>query len=99
MSADGDNVLLVLNVSEEQRFGLLLYWNQVQGPLKPWWHRNLTGPQTITLNHTDLVPCLCIQVWPLEPDPVRTSICPFKEGEQMAGEQLGIMWVGSGHCV
>ncbi|XP_033623960.1 interleukin-17 receptor C [Fukomys damarensis] len=79
VSADGDNVLLVLNVSEEQRFGLLLYWSQVQGPLKPWWHRNLTGPQTITLNHTDLVPCLCIQVWPLEPDPVRTSICPFKE--------------------
>ncbi|KAM6161719.1 interleukin-17 receptor C isoform 1-T1 [Erethizon dorsatum] len=79
MSADGDNVRLMLNVSEDQRFGLLLYWSQVQGPLKPWWHRNLTGPQTITLNLTDLVPCLCIQVWPLEPDPVRTSICPFKE--------------------
>ncbi|KAM6161720.1 interleukin-17 receptor C isoform 2-T2 [Erethizon dorsatum] len=76
---DGDNVRLMLNVSEDQRFGLLLYWSQVQGPLKPWWHRNLTGPQTITLNLTDLVPCLCIQVWPLEPDPVRTSICPFKE--------------------
>nr|XP_023418333.1 interleukin-17 receptor C isoform X3 [Cavia porcellus] len=79
VAADGDNVQLVLNVSRVQRFGLLLYWSQVQGPLKPWWHRNLTGPQTITLNHTDLVPCLCIQVWPLQPDPVRTSICPFKE--------------------
>ncbi|XP_005413098.1 PREDICTED: interleukin-17 receptor C isoform X2 [Chinchilla lanigera] len=79
VTADGDNVRLVLNVSEEQHFGLLLYWNQVQGPLKRWLHRNLTGPQTIILNHTDLVPCLCIQVWPLEPDPVRTSICPFKE--------------------
>ncbi|XP_057560882.1 interleukin-17 receptor C isoform X7 [Hippopotamus amphibius kiboko] len=79
VSADGDDVRLVLDVSEEQRFGLSLYWNQVQGPAKPWWHRNLTGPQTITLNHTDLVPCLCIQVWPLEPDSVRTSICPFRE--------------------
>lgn len=131
MSADGDNVRLVLDVSEEQDFGLLLYWDQVQGPLKTWKHKNLvrlllqvhvhpvlmpvlrmpqtvkedtpkaeglggerggglsawfpqlwaspiplpyllltsfrllipqTGPQTITLNHTDLVPCLCIQV-------------------------------------
>ncbi|XP_076972708.1 interleukin-17 receptor C isoform X2 [Tamandua tetradactyla] len=79
VSADGDDVHLVLDVSEEQRFGLSLYWNQVPGPQKPWWHRNLTGPQTITLNHTDLVPCLCIQVWPLEPDSVRTSICPFME--------------------
>ncbi|XP_072578276.1 interleukin-17 receptor C isoform X4 [Vulpes vulpes] len=79
VSADGDDVYLVLDVSEEQRFGLSLYWNQIQGPTKPWWHRNLTGPQTITLNHTDLFPCLCIQVWPLEPDSVRTSICPFRE--------------------
>uniref|UniRef100_A0A2K6DUT8 Interleukin-17 receptor C n=1 Tax=Macaca nemestrina TaxID=9545 RepID=A0A2K6DUT8_MACNE len=70
---------LVLNVSEEQHFGLSLYWNQVQGPPKPRWHKNLTGPQIITLNHTDLVPCLCIQVWPLEPDSVRTNICPFRE--------------------
>uniref|UniRef100_A0A8C8TJ75 Interleukin-17 receptor C n=1 Tax=Peromyscus maniculatus bairdii TaxID=230844 RepID=A0A8C8TJ75_PERMB len=76
---DGDNVRLVLDVSEEQDFGLLLYWDQVQGPLKTWKHKNLTGPQTITLNHTDLVPCLCIQVWPLEPDSVRTSFCPFRE--------------------
>ncbi|XP_016862836.1 interleukin-17 receptor C isoform X30 [Homo sapiens] len=79
VSADGDNVHLVLNVSEEQHFGLSLYWNQVQGPPKPRWHKNLTGPQIITLNHTDLVPCLCIQVWPLEPDSVRTNICPFRE--------------------
>ncbi|XP_035935737.1 interleukin-17 receptor C isoform X13 [Halichoerus grypus] len=79
VSADGDDVHLVLDVSEEQHFGLSLYWNQVQGPTKPWWHSNLTGPQNITLNHTDLFPCLCIQVWPLEPDSVRTSLCPFRE--------------------
>ncbi|XP_071068322.1 interleukin-17 receptor C isoform X1 [Dasypus novemcinctus] len=79
VSADGDDVQLVVDVSEEQRFGLSLYWNQASGPPKHWWQRNLTGPQTITLNHTDLVPCLCIQVWPLEPDSVRTSVCPFRE--------------------
>ncbi|XP_069875186.1 interleukin-17 receptor C-like isoform X7 [Dipodomys merriami] len=79
VSADGDDVRLVLDVSEEQRFGLLLYWSQVQGTSKPWRHRNLTGPQNITLSHTDLVPCLCIQVWPLEPDSVRTGFCPFRQ--------------------
>ncbi|KAM4821051.1 interleukin-17 receptor C isoform 1-T1 [Thomomys bottae] len=79
VSADGDDVRLVLDVSEEQRFSLLLYWNQAQGASKPRWHSNLTGPQNITLSHTDLVPCLCIQVWPLEPDSVRTSFCPFRK--------------------
>ncbi|XP_073900487.1 interleukin-17 receptor C isoform X6 [Castor canadensis] len=44
VSADGDDVCLVLDVSEEQHFGLLLYWNQVQGPIKPRWHRNLVWP-------------------------------------------------------
>ncbi|XP_052030509.1 interleukin-17 receptor C isoform X2 [Apodemus sylvaticus] len=79
VSADGDNVLLILDVSEEQEFGFLLYLDRVQGPLKSLWYKNLTGPQNITLNHTDLVPCLCIQVWPLEPDSVRTSFCPFRK--------------------
>ncbi|XP_066207771.1 interleukin-17 receptor C isoform X3 [Saccopteryx leptura] len=78
VSTDGEDVHLLLDVSEEQHFGISLYWNQTQGSKTHRWHRNLTGPQTITLNHTDLVSCLCIQVWPLEPDSVRTSICPFK---------------------
>ncbi|XP_053454738.1 interleukin-17 receptor C isoform X16 [Nycticebus coucang] len=79
VSTDGDDVRLVLDVPQEQRFGLSLYWKRAQGSSKPWWNRNLTGPQIITLNHTDLVPCLCIQVWPLEPDSIRTNICPFVE--------------------
>ncbi|XP_034367781.1 interleukin-17 receptor C isoform X3 [Arvicanthis niloticus] len=79
VSADGDNVLLILDVSEEQDFGLLVYLDRVQG-LKHLWYKNLTGPQNITLNHTDLVPCLCIQVWALEPDDAeRTSFCPFRK--------------------
>uniref|UniRef100_G3TNW8 Interleukin-17 receptor C n=1 Tax=Loxodonta africana TaxID=9785 RepID=G3TNW8_LOXAF len=76
---DGDNLRLVLDVSEGQRFGLSLYWDQVQGPPKPRWQRNMTGPQNFTLNHTELVPCLCIQMWPLEPDSIRTNLCPFRE--------------------
>ncbi|XP_060036718.1 interleukin-17 receptor C isoform X3 [Erinaceus europaeus] len=112
VATDGEDVLLHVDISEGQRVGLSLYWNQSQGPTRPWWHQNLTGPQTISLNHTDLVPCLCVQtpghprrgcsrqganratgaslarvtlgpvsfqVWPLEPDSVRTSLCPFRE--------------------
>lgn len=79
VSTDGDNVLLILDVSKEQKFGFLLYWDQAQGPLKSLLYKNLTGPQNITLNHTDLVPCLCIQLWAQEPDSVRTSFCPFKK--------------------
>lgn len=79
VSTDGDNILLILDVSKEQKFGFLLYWDQAQGPLKSLLYKNLTGPQNITLNHTDLVPCLCIQLWAQEPDSVRTSFCPFKK--------------------
>ncbi|XP_058534863.1 interleukin-17 receptor C isoform X6 [Ochotona princeps] len=79
VSTESDHVRLLVEVSEEQRFGLSLYWSQVHGSPRPWWHRNLTGPQTVILNHTDLLPCLCVQVWPLEPDSVRTSTCPFRE--------------------
>ncbi|XP_040851104.1 interleukin-17 receptor C isoform X3 [Ochotona curzoniae] len=79
VSTESDHVRLLVEVSEEQRFGLSLYWSQVHGPPRSWWHRNLTGPQTVILNHTDLLPCLCVQVWPLEPDSVRTSTCPFRE--------------------
>ncbi|KAM8758954.1 interleukin-17 receptor C isoform 3-T3 [Rhynchonycteris naso] len=91
VSTDGEDVHLVLDVSEEQHFGISLYWNQ--GSKTPRWHRNLTGPQTITLNHTDLVPCLCIQVWPLEPDSVRTSICPFKNDTRASRNLWRAVWL------
>lgn len=79
VSTDGDNVLLTLDVSEEQDFSFLLYLRPVPDALKSLWYKNLTGPQNITLNHTDLVPCLCIQVWSLEPDSERVEFCPFRE--------------------
>lgn len=44
VSAEGDTVHLVLDISEEQHFGLSLYWNQDESPTKPWWHRNLVRP-------------------------------------------------------
>uniref|UniRef100_A0A6I8NEH9 Interleukin-17 receptor C n=1 Tax=Ornithorhynchus anatinus TaxID=9258 RepID=A0A6I8NEH9_ORNAN len=79
VSAEGDAAQLVLDVSAGQHYSLLLYWNQTQGSQKSRVHQDLTGPQTITLNNTDLVPCLCIQMWPQLQDSIRTSLCPFQE--------------------
>ncbi|XP_006872271.1 PREDICTED: interleukin-17 receptor C [Chrysochloris asiatica] len=78
LSADGEDVRLVLDVSEEQRFSVLLYREQDKGSTTSKWQENITGLQNFTLNNTVLVPCLCIQVWPLEPDSVRTEFCPFR---------------------
>ncbi|XP_068940605.1 interleukin-17 receptor C [Petaurus breviceps papuanus] len=75
LSAEGDSIQLVLDVSTEQNYILLLYWNQTRN-LSTRFHEVLTGPQNITLNQTDLVPCFCIQVG-TDPDilgPLRNDI-------------------------
>lgn len=82
VSVDRDEKQLLLDVSEEQRFGLSLYLNKTQGPLKRLWSRNLTGPQTIPLSHQELFPCLCVQVWQLELDAIRTNSYPFHDDPQ-----------------
>ncbi|XP_049622314.1 interleukin-17 receptor C-like [Suncus etruscus] len=82
VSVDGDEKQLLLDVPAEQRFGLSLYLNKTQGPPKRLWSRNLTGPQTILLSQQELFPCLCVQVWPLELDAIRTNSCPFQNDPQ-----------------
>ncbi|XP_007500267.2 interleukin-17 receptor C isoform X3 [Monodelphis domestica] len=78
ISAEGDAVQLVMDVSAEQNYVLFLYWNQTQG-LSTRFHEVLTGPHNITVNNTDLVPCLCIQMWPNVLDAIRNSHCPFQK--------------------
>ncbi|XP_020836658.1 interleukin-17 receptor C isoform X2 [Phascolarctos cinereus] len=78
ISAEGDAIQLVLDVSTKQNYVLYLYWNQTRN-FSTRFHEVLTGPQNITLNQTDLVPCLCIQMWPNVQDAIRNSHCPFWE--------------------
>ncbi|XP_043833790.1 interleukin-17 receptor C isoform X3 [Dromiciops gliroides] len=78
ISAEGDAIQLVLDVSAEQNYVLFLYWNQTRN-FSTRFHEVLTGPQNITLNQTDFVPCLCIQMWPNVQDAIRNSHCPFWE--------------------
>lgn len=50
------------------------------------WHILLEGSWVEWTNRT----LFLFQVWPLEPDSVRTSLCPFKEGEKTrAGARVG----------
>ncbi|XP_051837900.1 interleukin-17 receptor C isoform X4 [Antechinus flavipes] len=79
ISNEGDDIQLVMDISTEQNYFLSLYWNQ-SGNRKTRFLQVLTGPQNITLNQTDLVPCLCIEMWiKEEEDAIRNYLCPFKE--------------------
>ncbi|XP_074140098.1 interleukin-17 receptor C isoform X2 [Sminthopsis crassicaudata] len=79
ISNEGDDIQLVIDISTEQNYFLSLYWNQ-SGGRKTKFLEVLTGPQNITLNQTDLVPCLCIEMWiKEEEDAIRNYLCPFKE--------------------
>ncbi|KAM9102823.1 interleukin-17 receptor C isoform X1 [Sarcophilus harrisii] len=79
ISSEGDDIQLVMDISTEQNYFLSLYWNQ-SGNRKTKFLEVLTGPQNITLNQTDLVPCLCIEMWiKEEEDAIRNYLCPFKE--------------------
>ena len=85
MSADGEDVRLVLDVSEEQRFGLSLYWNQVQGPIKPWWHSNLVRPPPPQVHsHHRLMPMLKLQV-PYHRGPLKRTQPPTVKARIIGG--------------
>lgn len=58
VSTDGDNILLILDVSKEQTFGFLLYWDQAQGPLKSLLYKNLVRLLLQVHVHPVLMPIL-----------------------------------------
>lgn len=85
VSADGEDVRLVLDVSEEQHFGLSLYWNQAQGPIKPWWHSNLVRPPPPQVHsHRRLTPMLKVQV-PYHRGPLKRTQPPTVKARIISG--------------
>ncbi|XP_061478079.1 interleukin-17 receptor C [Rhineura floridana] len=75
-------VLHVLNIPEGQYFNLWLYLNQTSGfkDLGEGTTKLLTGPENVSLPISQVVPCLCLQVWPNienQEDTPRTYLCPF----------------------
>ncbi|XP_043375178.1 interleukin-17 receptor C isoform X2 [Dermochelys coriacea] len=69
-------VVQLQDVNAGQNFTMWFYWNQTSG-LKGL--RTERGPQNYSLPSAQLLPCLCLQVWPDIPDPPRTSRCPFTQ--------------------
>ncbi|XP_037761154.1 interleukin-17 receptor C isoform X3 [Chelonia mydas] len=77
-------VVQLQDVPAGQNFTMWFYWNQTSG-LKGL--RTEKGPQNYSLPSAQLLPCLCLQVWPDIPDPPRTSRCPFTQ-DPMAWTRL-----------
>nr|XP_034983991.1 putative interleukin-17 receptor E-like [Zootoca vivipara] len=49
------------------------------GPVTLVQGKDLVKP--VSLQYTQLLPCLCIEVWPAISDAQRTQLCPFKNGK------------------
>ncbi|XP_067396451.1 interleukin-17 receptor C [Emydura macquarii macquarii] len=71
-------VVQVQDVPVGQNFTLWFYLNQTVG-LRELSRKRVRGPQNYSLPSAQLLPCLCLQVWPEILDPPRTSLCPFSQ--------------------
>ncbi|XP_030425603.1 interleukin-17 receptor C isoform X1 [Gopherus evgoodei] len=69
-------VVQLQDVPVEQNFIVWFYWNQT---LELKGLRTERGTQNFSLPSAQLLPCLCLQVWPDIPDPPRISRCPFTQ--------------------
>ncbi|XP_065264426.1 interleukin-17 receptor C [Emys orbicularis] len=67
-------VVQLQDVPAGQKFIVWFYWNQTR---RDKGLRIERGLQNYSLPSAQLLPCLCLQVWPDIPDPPRTSRCPF----------------------
>ncbi|KAM6059303.1 interleukin-17 receptor C isoform 2-T2 [Theristicus caerulescens] len=67
-------------------YTLRLYRNQSHGR---WSGRtvNMSGPMNYSLPADEVLPCLCLQVWPETQDPPRATLCPFSRDAE-AWERL-----------
>ncbi|XP_075773477.1 interleukin-17 receptor C-like [Pelodiscus sinensis] len=69
-------VVQLQEVPVAQNFTVWFYWNQTHGSKGL---RKEQGTQNYSLPSAQLLPCLCLQVWPDIPDPPRTTVCPFTQ--------------------
>ncbi|XP_065408890.1 interleukin-17 receptor C isoform X1 [Chrysemys picta bellii] len=67
-------VVQLQDVPAGQNFFVWFYWNQTH---QEEGLRIERGLQNYSLPSAQLLPCLCLQVWPDILDPLRTSLCPF----------------------
>ncbi|XP_062441886.1 interleukin-17 receptor C, partial [Rhea pennata] len=72
-------------------YTLRLYHNRSRGAGGPGRTVTARGPLNYSLPADEVLPCLCLQVWPEAQDPPRATSCPFSHDAE-AWERL---WAGT----
>ncbi|KAM9655002.1 interleukin-17 receptor C [Morphnus guianensis] len=68
-------------------YTLRLYHNQSHGTGGPGRAVTASSPMNYSLPADEVLPCLCLQVWPETQDPLRATLCPFSHDAE-AWERL-----------
>ncbi|KAL9838416.1 interleukin-17 receptor C isoform 2-T2 [Geothlypis trichas] len=68
-------------------YTLRLYHNHSHGTSGPGRVVTMSSPMNYVLSADEVLPCLCLQVWPETQDPLRATLCPFSHDAE-AWERL-----------
>ncbi|XP_040268040.1 putative interleukin-17 receptor E-like isoform X1 [Bufo bufo] len=54
--------------------------------------------KSVTLAYSEILPCLCIEGWPIFPDARRTRLCPFEDGPRNLNDPVNFILPESHLC-
>uniref|UniRef100_A0A8C3QEL4 Interleukin 17 receptor C n=1 Tax=Cyanoderma ruficeps TaxID=181631 RepID=A0A8C3QEL4_9PASS len=80
-------VVEVQGAAAGHSYTLRLYYNHSHGTSGPGRVVTASSPMNYVLPTDEVLPCLCLQVWPETPDPLRITLCPFSHDAE-AWERL-----------
>ncbi|XP_074008380.1 interleukin-17 receptor C [Numenius arquata] len=80
-------VVQVQGAAAGHSYTLRLYHNQSHGTGGSGRAVTASGPMNYSLPADEVLPCLCLQVWPEIQDPLRATLCPFSHDSE-AWERL-----------
>ncbi|XP_064930745.1 interleukin-17 receptor C isoform X1 [Columba livia] len=80
-------VVEVQGAAAGHSYTLRLYRNQSHGASASGRAVTTSGPMNYSLPADEVLPCLCMQVWPETQDPPRATLCPFSNDAE-AWERL-----------
>uniref|UniRef100_A0A8C3K7P9 Interleukin-17 receptor C/E N-terminal domain-containing protein n=1 Tax=Calidris pygmaea TaxID=425635 RepID=A0A8C3K7P9_9CHAR len=80
-------VVQVQGAAAGHSYTLRLYHNQSHGAGGSGRAVTASGPMNYSLPADEVLPCLCLQVWPEIQDPLRATLCPFSHDSE-AWERL-----------
>ncbi|KAM4769447.1 interleukin-17 receptor C [Cyanocitta cristata] len=80
-------VVEVQGAAAGHSYTLRLYHNNSHGTSGPGRAVTASSPMSYVLPADEVLPCLCLQVWPETQDPLRATMCPFSHDAE-AWERL-----------